>query len=92
MSSSNLRLILDHSLEEYAKETGIDLTRNPFSTSLQACNSPDEILQLIQDKAKAFKEFRQGNRRLINWLKPVVQVIHAFSGALGQGIGTVSPV
>ncbi len=91
MSSSRFRLILD-SLGEYAKETGIDLTNNPFSTNLQGCNSPDEILQLIQDKAKAFKEFREGNRRLINWLKPVVQVVHAFAGTLGEGIGAVSRV
>jgi hypothetical protein len=91
MSSSRFRLILD-SLEEYTKETGIDLTENPFSTSLQSCNSPDEVLQLIRDKAEAFKEFREGNRRLINWLKPVVQVVHAFAGTLGQGIGPVGRV
>ena len=90
-TSSHFRLILD-ALDDYAKETGIDLTKNPFSTNLQGCNSPDDILQLIRDKAKAFKEFREGNRRLINWLKPVVKVVHAFSGTLGQGISTVSRV
>ncbi|KAH9164671.1 hypothetical protein EDB89DRAFT_1912011 [Lactarius sanguifluus] len=83
-------LILD-ALNEYAKETGIDLTENQFSTSLQGCNSPDEILQLIRDKAKAFKEFREGNRKLINWLKPVVQVVHLFAGTLGEGISTYGP-
>ncbi|KAH8987437.1 hypothetical protein EDB92DRAFT_1817905 [Lactarius akahatsu] len=90
MSPSNFQLILD-ALNEYAKETGIDLAKNPFSTSLQGSNSPDEILQLIQDKAKAFKEFREGNRKLINWLKPVVQVVHLFAGTLGEGIGTHVP-
>lgn len=90
-SSSNFRLILD-ALNEYAKVTGIDLTKNSFSTTLQSCHSPDDILQLIRDKAKAFKEFREGNRKLINWLKPVVNVVHAFAGTLGQGIGAVSRV
>jgi hypothetical protein len=90
-SSSHFQLILG-ALDGYAKETGIDLTNNPFSTSLQGCNSPDDILQLIRDKAKAFKEFREGNRKLINWLKPVVSVVHAFAGTLGQGITTVSRV
>ncbi|KAH9063555.1 hypothetical protein EDB87DRAFT_1575343 [Lactarius vividus] len=90
MSSPNFQLILD-ALNEYAKETGIDLAKNPFSTSLQGCNSPDEILQLIRDKAKAFKEFREGNRKLINWLKPVVQVVHLFAGTLGEGISLHGP-
>jgi hypothetical protein len=89
-TSSHLRVILD-ALNDYAKETGIDLAKNPFSTSLQGCNSPEDILQLIQDKAKAFKQFREGNRTLINWLKPVVSVVHAFAGTIGQ-IGTVSRV
>ncbi|KAF8274619.1 hypothetical protein EI94DRAFT_1561374, partial [Lactarius quietus] len=89
-SSPHFRLILD-ALDDYAKETGIDLTKNPFSTSLQSCNSPDEVLQLIRDKTKAFKEFRQGNRRLIDWLKPVVNVVHAFAGTLGQGISLHGP-
>ncbi|KAH9017293.1 hypothetical protein EDB84DRAFT_1566888 [Lactarius hengduanensis] len=90
MSPSNFQLILD-ALNEYAKETGIDLAKNAFFTSLQGSNSPDEILRLIQDKAKAFKEFREGNRKLINWLKPVVQVVHLFAGTLGEGIGTHVP-
>ena len=90
MSSPNFRLILD-ALDDYAKQTGIDLTKNPFADKLQGCNSPDSILALLQDKANAFKDFRDGNRKLINWLSPVVQVLHAFSGILGEAVSLVSP-
>ena len=40
------------------------------------------MLGLFQEKAKKFKDFRNGNHRLINCLGPVVQVLHTFSGSL----------
>ncbi len=89
---SNFRRLTHDALNDYAKETGIDLIKNPFYASLQGCNSPDDILELIRDKANAFKEFREGNRKLINWLKPVVQVIHLFAGTLSEGVSLVSRV
>ena len=89
-STSNLRLILD-ALNDYTKQTGIDLSKNPFAESFLNYNSPDSVLQLLQDRAKAFKDYRDGNRKLINWLSPVVQVLHAFSGILGEVASLVSP-
>jgi fungal STAND N-terminal Goodbye domain len=88
-SNSNFRLILD-ALEDYAKQTGIDLAKNPFAESLQRCHSHDSVLQLLQDRAQAFKDYREGNRKLINWLSPVVKVIHGFSNILGEAAGLVS--
>jgi hypothetical protein len=89
-STSNFQLILD-ALDDYTKQTGIDLTKNPFAEILQNCNSPDSILQLLQDKAQAFKDYRDGNYKLINWLSSAVQVLHSFSGVLSEAAGVVSP-
>jgi hypothetical protein len=89
-STSNFRLILD-ALDDYTKQTGIDLSKNPFAESLQNCNSPDSVLQILQDRAEAFKDYRDGNRKLINCLKPVVQVLHTVSGVLGEAAAMVSP-
>jgi fungal STAND N-terminal Goodbye domain len=88
-STSNFRLILD-ALDDYTKQTGIDLTKNAFTESLQNCNSSDSVLQLLRDRAQAFKDYRDGNRKLINWLSPVVQVLHGFSAILGEAAGLVS--
>jgi fungal STAND N-terminal Goodbye domain len=88
-STSNFRLILD-ALDDYTKQTGIDLTTNPFAESLQNCDSPGSVLNLLQDKAQAFKDYRDGNHKLINWLSPVVQVLHAFSGILSEAAAVVS--
>jgi hypothetical protein len=78
--------LITDALADYAKITGIDLSNNPFATALEQSNSPEAVLQLIQEREKAFKEYRDGNRRLIRCLSPAVKVIHAFSGILGEAV------
>ena len=88
-STSNIQLITD-ALVDYANITGIDLSKNPFAVAIEGANSPGAILELLQEREKAFKNYREGNRRLISCLTPAVNVIQAFSGVLGQAIGLVS--
>jgi len=90
-SSSNFESIFDAALSEYAKQTGIDLTTHPSVQTLQDCSSADAILDVLGDKAKQFQAYRDGNRKLINCLKPVVQVLHTVSGILGEAAAMVSP-
>jgi len=82
-------LIID-ALADYAKITGIDLSKNPFAALLEQSDSPEAILQLLQGREKAFKEYRDGNRRLIRCLSPAVKVLQAFSGILGEAVSLVS--
>ena len=90
-SSANLQLIID-ALADYAKITGIDLSRNPFTSMLEQSNSPEAILELLQEREKAFKEYRDGNQRLITCLTPVVNVLQAFSGIPGGAVSLVSHI
>ncbi len=78
-STNNFQLILD-ALEKYTDDTGIDLTKNPSAEEIGRSSSPEDILKLLHKREKAFKEYREGNRKLINCLKPVVKVLHALSG------------
>ena len=88
-ATSNYQLIID-ALADYVQITGIDLAKSPFSAALEQSASPEAILQLLQIREKAFKEYRDGNRRLISYLSPVVNVIQAFSGILGDAVSLVS--
>jgi hypothetical protein len=88
-SPSTIQSIID-ALADYTNVTGIDLSRNPFATAIELSNSPEAILELLQEREKAFKEYRDGNRRLISCLRPAVNVIHSFSGILGQAASLVS--
>jgi hypothetical protein len=87
-SSSNVQLIID-ALADYSKQTGIDLSNNPFAAVLEQSNSPEAILQLLQQREKAFKDFRDDNRTLINCLSPAVKILQAFSGILGEAVSLI---
>ena len=90
-ATANFQLIID-ALANYAKITGIDLLdlKDSFAATLEQPISPDAILELLQEREKAFKEYRDGNRRLIGSLTPAVKVLLAFSGILGEAIDLVS--
>ena len=87
--TSNYQLIIS-ALADYAQITGIDLAKHPFAAALEQSTSPEAILQLLQGREKAFKEYLDGNRRLISYLTPAVNVIQAFSGILGDAGSLVS--
>ena len=89
-STSNIRLIIDAALADYSKTTGIDLSKHPFTDTLEQSNSPEAILHLLQEREKTFEEYRDGNRRLISCLSPAVRVLQAFSGILGEAMSLVS--
>ena len=59
-SISNIQLFID-TLADYAKITGIDLTKNTFAAALRQSNSPEAILQMLHGHEKAFKEYRDGD-------------------------------
>lgn len=86
---SNFQLILD-ALDKYLEKTGINLQENPFADKVKNCDSPSTVLLLLEENLKAFKDYREENRKLIDCLNPVVQFVHAFSGILGEASGLVS--
>ena len=78
---SNFQSIFNNALLEYKKQTREDLFMQPLATKLQACDSPHAILSLLQEQTT--------DRRLTNWLSPVVNVIYALSSSLGEDAGLV---
>jgi hypothetical protein len=89
MQSISFQPILDAALADYAKQVGVDLADHPLGGSLRSCGSPDDVLKLLEDKANQFEDFRNGNRKLLNSLSPVVQVLHTLSGVLGASMTLV---
>ena len=86
---SNLQSILD-AADKYAQQTGINLKDNPFTDKVKGCDSPSAVLLLLQENLKAFKDYRDRDRKFIECVSPVVQFVHAFSGILGEAAGLVS--
>ena len=88
-SSFNIQSITD-ALVDYTNVTGIDISKYPFAAAIERANSPAAILELLQEREEAFKDYREGSRRLIGCLSPAVNVIQAFSGVLGEAVSLVS--
>ena len=89
-SSANFQSIFNASLQAYDNKTKNKLLDHPLSTQLQSCDSLHAILTVLQDLVKQFDQRRTSEDRLNNWLDPTVNVLYAFSDALGEGIGLVS--
>ena len=89
-TSLSFQSILDAALDSYHKQTGIYLTNHPSAEQLQACHSPDDVVKLLLEKESAFKDYRDKYRKLIDCLRPVVNVIHAFSAILVGASGLVN--
>ncbi|KAH9972381.1 hypothetical protein BJV74DRAFT_865122 [Russula compacta] len=89
-SSSIFQSIFDAALSDYARQTGIDLATYPFVQSLQSCHDPGAILEHLQQRASQFRAYRDGDRKLINSVKPLVQILNTLSGVLGSAASLVS--
>ncbi|KAF8262608.1 hypothetical protein EI94DRAFT_1808546 [Lactarius quietus] len=85
-TASSFQAILNKALADYQEQIGVELEKHSFADELRGRDSPDDVLKLLEAKANAFKAYRDGNRKLINWLSPVVQVIHTLSGVLGEAV------
>ena len=90
---SNFKSLFDTALAKYAKRTGQDLLNHPLAAAIDRCESPDSILAIFQAQSQAFDEFRSGDPKLIKWLGPVVNGLHAISAntVLGDIASLVSP-
>ena len=92
-ASSNFKHIFETALKAYQKRTKQDLTTHPLASQLQECDSPADILTILQDQVDQFIQTRRGNdadERLKNWLNPTISVLYAFSATLGAGVGLVN--
>ena len=91
-SASNFQSIFYAAVKAYEKKTKNDLLTHPLVAQLQACNSPGDILAILQDKVKELDQSRGAGERLSRWLNPTINVLYAFSATIGGGVGLVSPV
>lgn len=92
MPSASFQHILEAAVADYVKQIGIDPIKHPFVDQLRSCHSADDVLKILENKAKEFKDFRDGNRKLLDCLNPVVKVVQAFSGILGEAASFVSRI
>jgi thiamine kinase-like enzyme len=89
-STFNFQSVFNAALEKYENKTKNKLLTHPLAAQLQSCNSPAQILSLLEGLVEQFDHHRRSEERLRNWLKPTVNVLYKFSATLGGGVGLVN--
>ncbi|KAH9055832.1 hypothetical protein EDB83DRAFT_2316171 [Lactarius deliciosus] len=90
-SSTDFGTIFGAALEAYNKQTKKDIASHPLAVQLQSCDSPSAILAVLRAQVQAFDQFQIADEKLTKWLDPTVNVLHAFSTTLGEGVGLTFP-
>jgi hypothetical protein len=75
--------------DEYNRLTGQDLQKHPLATDLDTCRKPQDVSILLQTQAQAFSKFCEGDKKLMKWLDPTVNILFTFSATL-EGVGLIS--
>ena len=87
-SLSNFQVIINNALETYQKRTKKNLLDHPLASQIQACNTPGDILAVLQRQIQGLDQSRSANERWTKWLDPTIHVLFTFS----QTVGTVGLV
>src|ERR1700679_2288793 len=89
-SSSKFQLIINDALKVYNKRTKNDLLLHPLAAQLQTCDSPTDILAVLQQQIQGLDRSQSGDDRWTKWLDPTINVLLTFSQTAGT-VGLVCP-
>ncbi len=88
-----LKSLFEAALNEFEDRTGTNLVQHQITDKLVNCQSADSVIDVLQEQAQAFRNFRGDDGRVMTWLKQTVNVLHSLSttgsGVLGEGVGLV---
>jgi hypothetical protein len=89
--SSRFQVLFQSALQDYERQTGTILAREPLAEQVERCNSLESVVNVLQGQARAFGEFQGGESRVMRSLKCVVSVLYSLSTStmLGAVIGLV---
>ena len=84
------QLIINDALKVYRKRTKNELLLHPLATEIQSCESPTDILAVLQQQIQGVDQSRSGDDRWTKWLDPTINVLLTFSQTAGT-VGLVCP-
>jgi hypothetical protein len=77
--SSRFWALFDTALQYYQKQTGIKLSRNSLAVQLRGLHSEHDIINVLQDRAKALHTIREKDR-ILKAIEATVSVLTPLSG------------
>jgi len=88
---SHFQVLFESALQDYERQTGTILAREPLAEQFERCNSVESVVDILQEQARAFGKFQGGESGIMRSLKCVVSVLYSLSTSttLGEVIGLV---
>jgi len=88
--SARWQELFDSALQAYERKTGVILAQHPLAVQLQSCHSVEDIITLLQGRARAFSDFRERDR-IMESTKTIVSILNPLSDAtsLPDAVGLV---
>ena len=88
--SSHLRVLFEAALDNYRRQTGIELAEHPLAERLQDGNTVESVTAILHEQAQDFKEFREKDK-VLKPLKRVLTVLNILSSNadFAQDVGLV---
>ena len=89
--SPELKSLFEAALNEFQNQTGSNLVQHQIIDKFVNCQSADSVIDVLQEQAQAFRNFRGDDGRVMTWLKQTVNVLHGLSTSdvLGEAVGLV---
>lgn len=84
---SSFELIINNALNKYKKRTRNDILTHPLTAQLRSCDSPGDILAILQRQVQGLDQSRNSDERWSRSLEPTVNVLYSmysFSVTLGE--------
>ena len=90
-SSSSFQGLFNAALQDYENQTKTKLDQHPLANKLEACDSVDSIVAILQEQAQIFGGFRGDDGKTMRSLRSSVDVLYTLSNStiLGELIGLV---
>ena len=78
--SSHLRVLFQTALDDYEKQTKIELAKHPLAERLQNSNTVESVTDILREQAKDLDKFREKDK-VLKPLNKVLTVLHIISSA-----------
>ena len=87
--SSRLRVLFDAALEDYKRQTGIELAEHPLAERLRDSNTVESVTAILCEQAQDFEKVKEKDK-VLKPLKKFLTVLHRLSSATPD-VGLVCP-
>jgi len=88
---SRFQVLFESALQDYERQTGTILAREPLAKQFERCNSVESVVDVLQEQAQAYGEVQGGESGVMRSLKCLVSILYSLSTStiLGEVIGLV---